>query len=447
MENTSVINKKTSLFFLAWPIFIELVLQMLVGNVDQFMLSKYSQNSVAAVGNVNTIMNFLMITFSIITMAITIMVTQYLGSNNKEKVSEIYTVGIFTNLLFSVVVSLVLLVGSQPIFKALNMPVELMGEAKIYTQIVGGFIFLQALALSFSAIFRSNGLMKQTMYVSIIVNILNIIGNAVLLNGWLGFPQLGITGIAISSVFSRFVGVVLIAFLFIKKVDGKISIKYLRPFPKDTFKQLITIGLPAGGESVAWNISQMLILSFVNLFGTVVITARVYANMIAWFSFLYSSAVSQANQIVVGHLVGARDEDGAYERSIKTLGPAVLITLVVSTTVFIFSDQLFGIFTQNEEVLKILKSITFIEIFLELGRSVNLVLVRSMQAAGDMKYPVVLGVLSTWGVATLFAYIFGIVLGWGLPGIWIAMALDEVLRAIIFYIRWKKGGWRGRAVV
>ncbi|MGL4372601.1 MAG: MATE family efflux transporter, partial [Turicibacter sp.] len=275
MENTSVINKKTSLFFLAWPIFIELVLQMLVGNVDQFMLSKYSQNSVAAVGNVNTIMNFLMITFSIITMAITIMVTQYLGSNNKEKVSEIYTVGIFTNLLFSVVVSLVLLVGSQPIFKALNMPVELMGEAKIYTQIVGGFIFLQALALSFSAIFRSNGLMKQTMYVSIIVNILNIIGNAVLLNGWLGFPQLGITGIAISSVFSRFVGVVLIAFLFIKKVDGKISIKYLRPFPKDTFKQLITIGLPAGGESVAWNISQMLILSFVNLFGTVVITARV----------------------------------------------------------------------------------------------------------------------------------------------------------------------------
>ena len=88
--NTLEIDKRSSLFKLTWPIFIELVLQMLVGNVDQFMMSQYSENSVAAIGNVNTIMNFVTITFSIVTMAITIMVTQYLGSRNKEKVSEIY---------------------------------------------------------------------------------------------------------------------------------------------------------------------------------------------------------------------------------------------------------------------------------------------------------------------------------------------------------------------
>lgn len=441
MSQTLQMNNKGLLFKLTWPIFIELVLQMLVGNVDQMMMSQYSENAVAAIGNVNTIMNFVTITFSIVTMAITIMVTQYLGSKNKEKVSEIYTVGIFINLIFSVLISAGLFFGSEALFHALKMPVELHADAKIYLNIVGGLVFLQALFMSFSAIFRSNGLMKQGMHISVVVNVLNIIGNASLL------PSLGIMGIAISSVFSRFIGVILVYRLFVRRIEGELHVKYLRPFPKETSKQLLRIGLPAGGESVMYNLSQMVILTCVNLLGTAVITARVYANMIAWLSYLYSSAVGQANQIIIGHLVGAQQEDEAYERSLKTLRPAMLVTLAISTLVFLLSDQIFGLFTKNPEILSLLKTITFIEIFLELGRAVNIVLVRGMQASGDTHYPVYISILSMWGVATLLSYMFGIVLGWGLIGVWLAMALDECLRAIIFYIRWKRGGWRGKAVI
>lgn len=441
MSQTLQINNKGLLFKLTWPIFIELVLQMLVGNVDQMMMSQYSENAVAAIGNVNTIMNFVTITFSIVTMAITIMVTQYLGSKNKEKVSEIYTVGIFINLIFSVLISAGLFFGSEALFHALKMPAELHADANIYLNIVGGLVFLQALFMSFSAIFRSNGLMKQGMYISVVVNVLNIIGNAALL------PSLGITGIAISSVFSRFIGVILVYLLFVRRIEGELHVKYLRPFPKETSKQLLRIGLPAGGESVMYNFSQMVILTCVNLLGTAVITARVYANMIAWLSYLYSSAVGQANQIIIGHLVGAQEEDEAYERSLKTLRPAMLVTLIISTLVFLLSDQIFGLFTKNPQILSLLKTITFIDIFLELGRAVNIVLVRGMQASGDTQYPVYISILSMWGVATLLSYIFGIVLGWGLVGVWLAMALDECLRAIIFYIRWRRGGWRGKAVI
>lgn len=441
MSQSIDINKKNLLFMLTWPIFIELVLQMLVGNVDQIMMSQYSDNAVAAIGNVNTIMNFVTITFSIVTMAITIMVTQYLGSKNREKISEIYTVGIFANLVFSLIISAGLFFGNDWLFNALKMPVELMADAKVYLNIVGGFIFLQAIFMSFSAIFRSNGLMKQGMYVSVIINVLNIIGNAILL------PSMGIAGIAISSVFSRFIGVILVYRLFSKSIDGEIKLKYLRPFPKDTFKQLMGIGLPAGGESAAYNLSQMVILMCINILGTAVITARVYANMIAWLSYLYSSAVGQANQIIVGHLVGAGEDDTAYERSLKTLRPAMLVTFIISVMIFIFSNQIFGLFTQNKEILSLLKAITFIEIFLELGRAVNIVIIRGMQAAGDTQYPVLISVISMWGVATLLSYILGIVLGWGLVGIWIAMALDEIVRALIFYIRWKRGSWRGKSVI
>ena len=93
------------------------------------------------------------------------------------------------------------------------------------------------------------------------------------------------------------------------------------------------------------------------------------------------------------------------------------------------------------------KQIMFIEIFLELGRTFNLVIIRSMHAAGDIKYPVTIGIISMWGVAALLSYIFGIVLGMGLVGVWIAMAMDELLRGVLVYRRWKRGKWRGKALV
>ena len=86
-------------------------------------------------------------------------------------------------------------------------------------------------------------------------------------------------------------------------------------------------------------------------------------------------------------------------------------------------------------------------IFLEIGRTVNLVIINSMRAAGDVKFPTLLGMASMWGVSVLFGYIFGIAMGYGLTGIWIAMAMDEILRGIVVYIRWIRGGWRGKKIV
>lgn len=138
MSQHDRINKNTSLFLLTWPILVELLLQMLIGNVDQMMISRYSQNAVAAIGNVNQIMNLLLITFNIITMATTIMVSQYLGSNNQEKVSEIYSLATYTNLFFSMILGALMVFGHKPMFEMMGMPLELYSDATIYMVIVGG---------------------------------------------------------------------------------------------------------------------------------------------------------------------------------------------------------------------------------------------------------------------------------------------------------------------
>ncbi|MGL4738968.1 MAG: MATE family efflux transporter [Cellulosilyticaceae bacterium] len=447
MKKTQMIDAKTSLFLLTWPIFVELLLQMLVGNVDQFMISRYSDQAVAAIGNVNQIMNLLLITFNILSMATTIVVAQYLGAKNYKKISEIYSVSIICNLVIGVIISAALFFLSDWMFALMRLPQELYKDAKTYINIVGGFTFLQAVYMSYTAIFRSNGLMKQSMYISIAINLINIIGNTIFLGGLFGVPELGIAGVAISSVVSRFVGLVILIYLFNRTIEAKISLSYLRPFPVDTLKSLLKIGLPGAGESISYNASQMVIMMCVNMMGTVAVTAKVYAGMLAWGSFLYGSAVSSANQIIIGHMVGAGDYEGAQQRTLKSLWPAMIITLTMSICLYLFSDVAFGIFTDNAEVIALGKTIMLIEIFLELGRCSNMVVIRSMQAAGDIQFPVIVGILSMWGIATALAYLLGIHMAWGIAGVWIAMALDECVRGLAMYIRWKRGTWRNKSIV
>lgn len=430
------------LFSLTWPIFVELVLQMLVGNVDQIMISQFSQNSVGAIGNANQIINVLILTFSVVSMASTILITQYLGSGNQQRVHEIYTISLFVNVLFSIVISVVILLFNKPIFRMMQVPQEILGESSLYISIIGGCMLLQGVYLTFSAFFRANAMMKESMFISILVNLLNIVGNAVLLWGIGPFPHLGIVGVAISSNFSRLIGIAVIIFLFIRRFGPCISVKHLRPFPRRQLKLLLSIGLPSGGESLSYNITQIVIQGFANLFGTLVINAKVYCSIFAMLSYVFASALSQACQIIVGYLIGGRDTEGTDRQVRLTIRVSLAVSTAVSVLLFVFYRQVFGIFTTDPQVLELARVVMAIEIPLEIGRAVNMTMVRCLQATGDIKFPITVGIICMWSLAVGLGYIFGVLLGWGLAGIWAAMAIDECIRAVCFLIRWKGGKWR-----
>ncbi len=444
---TIEINEKTPLFHLTWPIFVEALLAMLIGNVDSLMLSNYSETAVGGIGNANQILNLLTLAFSIIASATGVVVSQYLGAKLKSKISEIYTVAMFFNLVISVAISIIILIGTSTMFKIMNVPDELLADATSYMKILGGFIFLQACFNTFAQIFRSNGLTKLGMYISLSINILNIAGNYMFLYGPLEFLHLGVSGVAISSVFSRLVAVVIAIICFKKYIDGKISIKYLRPFPKDTLRELIKLGVPTAGENISYNISQIFIMAFVNTLGLVAVNAKVYSSLLSNFSFLYATSAAQATQIIVGHCVGSGNEEGAYRRVLKTLKPAILVSVCIATIGYFISPFTFSIFTDNQDVISLGYKVMLVGIILEFGRATNLVIINSMRSAGDVKFPTYLGMISMWGISVLLGYILGIKLNLGLIGIWIAMAMDEWIRAIIVYIRWQKGGWRGKSIV
>ncbi|MEA5011358.1 MAG: MATE family efflux transporter [Angelakisella sp.] len=442
MNNANNLTSPRQLFSLTWPIFIELSLQMLVGNVDQIMISRFSQNSVGAIGNANQIINVLILTFSVISMASTILITQYLGSGNQRRVYEIYTISLFVNVIFSFIISVIILFFNKPLFILMRVPQEILQESSVYISIIGGFMVLQGIYLTFSSFLRANAMMKESMIISIVINVLNIAGNALLLYGVGSIPPLGVVGVAISSNFSRFIGIIMIVLIFIKRFGPCISLKYLIPFPWKQLKLILSIGVPSGGESLSYNFTQMVIQGFANLFGTLVINAKVYCSMFAMLSYIFASSLSQACQIVVGYLIGARNMDGTHRQVQLTLYLSIAASATISLLLFLFHRPLFSIFTNDPNMLKLIGVVMLIEIPLEIGRAVNMTMVRSLQAAGDIKFPITIGIICMWAFAVGVGYFLGVVLGWGLAGIWLGMALDESIRAVCFILRWYRGKWR-----
>lgn len=420
--------KRYSVIKLAWPIFLQMLLSMALGYADTVMISRYSDVAVGALGNANQIMGFLTLAFTIVSSATGVVVAQYLGAKKTDQMDTIYTVAVAFNLVLSVVVCTVVTVFSQQLLRVMHVPEVMFYQANSYMKIVGLFLFTGAVTNTFSRIFNCNGNTVIGLVIMFGINLMNIGGNYVFLYGPLSFLNLGVSGVAVSTTISSIFGMISSFVMFRIFVKGRISLRLLMPFPKDILAKLLKLGIPSAGENISYNIAQILITVFVNTMGAVSITTKIYCNILCGFSIIFSNSVAGASAIITGH-------------------NAMIVSVIISGANFLLSPFTLHLFTQNEEIIRLGHKIMFIAFILEFGRCVNLVVIQSMRAAGDVVFPTLLGIGSMWGISVVFAWILGIWFKLGLPGVWIAMASDEIFRAIVVACRWKIGLWRGRSVV
>ncbi|WP_226676703.1 MATE family efflux transporter [Rossellomorea aquimaris] len=434
-------QKNMTLFALTWPIFIEIFLHMLMGNADTLMLSQYSDDSVAAVGVSNQILSLIIVMFGFVATGTAILVAQHLGAEESRLAGEVSIVSIAVNLVFGLLLSVALVFFSKPILLSMDLPRPLMNEASSYLKIVGGFAFIQALIMTAGAIMRSYGFTKDAMYITIGMNIINVIGNYLFIFGPLGVPVLGVEGVAISTITSRLIGFIVSLIVIWKRIPTALPLGALFRLPMAHVKNLLRIGIPSAGEHLSYNGSQMVITYFIASIGTNALTTKVYAQNLMMFIFLFSVAISQGTQIIIGHMVGAKEFDSAYERCLKSLKIAIIISLIMAGIFSVAAEPLLRIFTSNEEIISLGKTLIYLTIILEPGRSFNLVVINALRATGDVRFPVYMGILSMWGVSVTLSYILGIWFGLGLVGIWISFIADEWLRGIIMLKRWRSKVW------
>ena len=416
---------------LVLPIFIETALVMLLGVVDTIMLSQHSDNSVAAVGVVNQIVNLAVLVFQVISFGTTVLCSQYLGAGLKERMVQATGVAIVLNAVSGMVISACLYFGCTAMLKLMGLRPELLTEGVSYMRIVGAFAFFQAISLAISASLRSADKAKYPMMVTVVVNVLNIIGNYTLIFGKFGMPALGVEGAAISTSIARGVSMVLLFVILFRKHIPSFPTRLFRPFPWIELKNLLKIGLPAAGEEISYSGSQVV----------------TYCWNMAFVVCVFSIAMGQGGAILIGHLVGEKKIRTAYILGCYTRRMAIILAASLSVVLAMCGGKVLSWLTDNENIVSLGIIIMWVQVALEIGRAINIWATQALRATGDVNFQFYVGITVQWLVSVVLSYLLGVHWGYGLIAMWFSFALDENIRGMIFIYRWKSMKWSGKSFV
>lgn len=444
--NSTIQEKKPAvlrqgLLALAWPIFIEQLLHMSTGMIDTFMVSHISDGAVAALGVANQVIVLFVLLFGMVSLGTSVVVTHHLGAKDKAGADSIAATAIGVNTWFGLIASIIVLIAAEPLLRLMQLSPALRDYALPFLTLMGGTLFLEAMNLAISAVLRAHGHTRDPMLVTIGQNLLNVLGNAVLLFGLFGAPKMGVVGVALSTVFSRIVACILLWILLSYRTHLQLRIKDFFSFPRERLNRILHIGLPAAGEQVSWFVAMMTITAFTARMGDQALATQQYAFQLVWIVVLGSVSVGLATEIMIGHLVGAGQFEAAYKQALRSLRIGLAISIVMAAFVALTAPLLFSVFTQDAAIISLGAQLMLIGLVLEPGRVSNLVIINALRAAGDARYPVMMGALSMWTVLVIGSWLLGTYWGLGLIGVWFASAADEWLRGWMMYRRWRQRRW------
>ena len=425
------------------PICFETLFYMLSGMVDTLMLSSVSDQAVGAVGTANTYISVFIIMFGVISSGMVAVMTQNIGAGRPGIAYQARQLGLAFNAVIGVLMSVFLALFSGSMLRIVSIAPALMEPAETYLKIVGGACFLNALIPIFSSYLRVFGYTKHSLIGTIVGNVLNIVLNSI----FLFVLDWGVMGVAVATVISRVVNLIIVAAMGAVLIKAKQSPDRL-PAGR-ILGQIIKIGFPSACETALYNVAMTLIVRYMNQMDTdgMNVTARSYTMQIANFSYCIGAALAQANAIMTGWRIGAKEYDECNKGTKKAAIYGIIAATCFSVTFAAAGHFIVHIFTDDVQMINLVVKLLIVDIFLEFGRVTNLVYGQALKTSGDALFPVVMGAIFMYLFAVGGTYFLGIHLGLLAVGAYIAMAADECARAVGMVIRWKSGKWRNKRLV
>lgn len=436
------VERKT-LAQLSVPICLETLFYMLSGMVDTLMLSSVSDQAVGAVGTANTYIGVFIVMFGIISSGMVAVMSQNIGAGRLGIAYQARQLGMIFNAVIGILMSAVLAVFSGGILRMVSIAPALFEPAETYLKIVGGTCFLNALIPIFSSYLRVFGYTKHSLIGTIVGNILNIILNSVFLYVF----HRGVMGVAVATVISRIVNLIIVAIMGAVLIKAKQSPE--RISPQKILAQIVKIGFPSALETALYNVAMTFIVRFMNQMDAngMNVTARSYAMQIADFSYCAGAALAQANAIMTGWRIGAKELEECDRGTRKAVIYGLVTATCFSVTFALSGRFIVHIFTDNTQMISLVVKLLIIDIFLEFGRVTNLVYSQALKTSGDALFPVIMGAIFMYLFAVGGTYFLGIHMGLLAVGAYIAMAGDECARAVGMVLRWKSGKWKSKSLV
>ena len=390
----------------------------------------------------NQVLSLFQVISNIITTGTGILCAQYIGAGKTlGQKQPLILAALLFNTGLGVIFSLGALFGSDLLLEMVNIDPELSGYAKEYLSIVGGFLFVQMITMTFTVLIRSHGKTKATMGFSLMMNLCNLILNYILIYGKLGLKPMGVSGAAIATVISKCLACAMAGgYLFMKVLPGM----SFRPRWRElggSVKAILAYGSPAAGEQISYTLSKVVVMSMVNSISVTAANTYTYVNTVVSYVYLFSMALGQGTSIMVGWDVGKKEVASARSLCRFSARCAFLVSMGAMVILTLLRREMMDLFTDDSQIIALGSVVILSNFLLEAGRSRNLVLVNSLRAAGDVRFPLYVGLFSMWFFSVGVSWLLGMRLGLGLVGIWIGLGLDECFRAIAMQLRWNKGTW------
>ena len=429
------------------PLIVEQLLAVLVGMADSIMVANVGEAAVSGVSLVDNIMVLLINIFAALATGGAVVAGQYLGQKREKDACIAAKQMIWFIFLCSVGITAIVYLGRNFILHSVfgAIDADVMSSANTYLMIVTASIPFIALYNGGAAIFRAMGNSKVSMQVSIVMNVINVAGNAILIYGF----HRGTEGVAIPTLVSRMVAAILILGLLCNQTRVLHLEKTLRYHLNGSMvKRILNIGVPNGLENSMFQLGKILVLSLVSTFGTSAIAANAVSNAVALFQILPGMAISLAVTTVISRCVGAGDYEQAKYYTRKLLKITYCCMAVTVALIFAVLPLIMKVYNLSAGT-----SAESEKILLFHGCSAILVwpiafnLPAVFRASGDVRYSMITSIVSMWIFRIAFSYILGKYMGIGVFGVWIAMIIDWCFRAILFVYRYFSGKWQGRSAV
>lgn len=429
------------------PLVIEQLLAVLVGMADSIMVANVGEAAVSGVSLVDNIMILIINIFAALATGGAVVAGQYLGRKDEKSACKAATQLVWFVSLSAVAIMILVYFGKDIILNQVfgHITAEVKGHADIYLLIVTASIPFIALYNGGAAIFRAMGNSQVSMRVSLLMNAINVTGNAILVFGL----RIGTAGVAIPTLISRMVAAIVITVLLCNQtriLHIERTLKFR--FDGRMIRKILAIGVPNGLENSMFQLGKILVLSLVSTFGTYAIAANAVSNAIALFQILPGMAISLAITTVISQCVGANDYEQVHYYLKKLL--AIIYVAMAGTVALIFLalPLILKAYNLSDQTAAAATNIIhFHGISAMIIWPLSFALPAAYRAAGDAKACMYTSIVSMWIFRIGFSYLIGKYMGLGVFGVWVAMIIDWAVRAICFVIRYFNGKWKHGAIV
>lgn len=431
---------------LALPATGEQLLSMMVGLVDTFLVGHLGAAPLAAVGLASQWVFLAATLFSSVAVGSTALIARFIGAEEPAQANQVLRQSIVLGLFMGLVATFLGVSLAGPALKLLGAQPDVAAMGTRYLRLVACIFFLNNLMFIGNACLRGAGDTRTPMYVMAVVNLLNIVVAWTAINGPFGLPKLGVVGSALGATTAQGVGGILVIAVLLKGRGAlRLRLNGLRP-DWDLMRRILRVGVPTGVEQLFFRLGLMALARILSEMGTEVYAANQVA-MNGWsLSFMPGFGFAAAATTLVGQSLGAQDPEMAERRTYTTYWMGAGLMTLIGLLFLAVPSQIMGIFTNDPQIVALgARPLQMVGLFQPVSAAI-MIFAGALRGAGDTRYPMLVSAAGIWLVRVPLAYLFGLTFGWGLMGVWGALALDMTVRGALNTRRFLGGRWKSARV-